>query len=759
MELKKKVMACVLGIAAMFVGVSCTDQKEETQMRSVAKATSVEPTDPERYGVYNFGVACNPTESSFEHIGTSTIDVFVKGNDTPERSFEKSLKSNCNITRTPDTVRVSDGYTAGQQNVSIARKRSGNVERDTVRISVSDGRTLVLPYSAEHANAENYLGVAYTHGHDSLVAASLVNVENHPIVVNGEVGGAEYIKAAYNTTYSVEVSTSAYDGTGKNVGSHKDILKTTAVTLVMADNNTTATEGGYGIEILNETQQKDSVIITTTWADGHSENSSYPIILSRWLKNVEKREVVVASFENQNAETTFTKDEKAEKIVREDDLWTVYGREVVIKKSVTVAGVSETVSYTYYQERAEFHHKSGVKHSFNYVDWQIANYNDDFKVAAISTKSGYDVLNYTNEIRTDYAGFVQMSNEAIDWIKEQVKITGYGVINAVREDKADATYVSLEKIAYMSDGTQQTVGKFSANMPISVKPLTNWVINADVWGVYTSGEFAQELTAKSSDTAEKFFAFNRYTYKYSNKVSGEENAYEVSVANDIVFNDGDVEYTFTNTELSSSKKSEGTSYVGEDDAKTTYSYACVASVTFGATQEVTLPGTIYLAKAQVNPEPDPDPDPDPDPEPNNPVVHTHGKVVDVKFTSTLNEDRSYWKNVCVIVFEDGYRSVGMANNDDMTFDFTMESYKKVNSAVYYNKGWHVSIAADKSSAMTWSDENGKGKRSLEYVAATAMRWNNGHNTIVDVRREGRISEDGYSVTLRLNGLDGQTLNF
>lgn len=104
----------------------------------------------------------------------------------------------------------------------------------------------------------------------------------------------------------------------------------------------------------------------------------------------------------------------------------------------------------------------------------------------------------------------------------------------------------------------------------------------------------------------------------------------------------------------------------------------------------------------------------------------------------------------------------MANNDDTEFNFTMASTKdKVNSAVYYDGEYHPGIASDNKGAncMVWADENGKSRRSLDFISATAQGWNNGHNTVFDERREGKISEDGYSVTLYLNGLACQTLNF
>jgi hypothetical protein len=130
-------------------------------------------------------------------------------------------------------------------------------------------------------------------------------------------------------------------------------------------------------------------------------------------------------------------------------------------------------------------------------------------------------------------------------------------------------------------------------------------------------------------------------------------------------------------------------------------------------------------------------------------------------TSTPNEDRSYWKNVAVIKFEDGYHMIGLADNNDMSFNFTMTSYSDVNSAVYANGQWIPSKAEDSetSRCMIWRDENNAPKRTLDFITATRNAWNNGHNTVSDIRREGKISDGGYTVTFYLNGIAGQKLSF
>lgn len=734
-------MVVVMGMVNVLT--SCTDEKEQVTETRVMKSAPTQTPDPERYMVADWNMVCNASETEFNHLGTSTLNIFVKGNEEAETSFKKSLKSNCSISALSDTVRVDEGTTATQTNVSIDRGYKGG-ENDNVLVTVSDGQTLELPYYAEHANAERWMSVDYNHAHDSLLSARLLKVEDVDFATRGaHRAPAKYVKSIKNRKYYVATTTQAFDANGNKMGAADvDTLVATAIVKILADNNSTNTKTGYGVVVINETQQKDSVVITKTWSDGYSENMTFNTVLNRSLKNIERREVIVSAFNDATYATSFSRVEGGESVVRQDANWTVYGREVVVSKMVSVAGHTEEVRYTYYQERAEFNYE-GISHSFAYVDWQVDNYRDDFKTAAVSEKNGYDQLNYTNEIKTNYLGFIQMSNEEIAWFKESIKITGYGIINAQRHDYTTYTLVSLEKVAYYSDGTSNVVGKYEAQLPISVKALTNWTLTEDVFGVYTSGDLATSLASKSAK-AEKSFSYNQYVSNFSNDVKGQLNKGQVSYPNDIIFNDGDVEYKFANSTLNVSKKNEGTSFVGEDDQKTTYSYACVAGVTFGeSSQEVTLPGTINITKAEPEPE----------------VNHEHGKIIATYMTSTPNENRTFWKNVAVIAFEDGYRMVGMAENDAMSFEFTMSSTKNVNSAVYANGTWMPAIAKDEANCMKWRDENGVKKAVLDYVSATAMAWNNGHNTVNDVRREGKISEDGYSVTFYLNGLAGQTLNF
>lgn len=496
----------------------------------------------------------------------------------------------------------------------------------------------------------------------------------------------------------------------------------------------------YGEKIINDSTKRDSVVI-----DGKVEK----IDLKFTIKAREDREVFVDDFSSPRADEYFSSD-RSLLDSRKEGNWLVYTYVTNPHKGVQVGPTGETVSYETLEEVATY---VPTSHEFTSEGWKVENTSDMFKAATISSKEGFTELDYTNGIKATYTGVssskvVNLTEKIAFFAKGNVPVPGpveldHYEATGQRTDYSTYTNVMVEKFAVYTDGTRESAGKYSANLPISVSPLTNWVLNVDALGTYASNAFSGTQTGMTARTAEKFFSYNNYTYRYANTVAGKENALSVSVPNDIVFKDDDVEYKFNNTSLNVAKGAEKTSLSSEDDSKKTYGYTCVANVTFGASQAVTLPGTINVKKATV-------------PETN----HEHGKVKEVLFTSTPNENRSFYKNVCVIVFEDGYRSIGMAENAAPTFNFTMSSkVVGINSTVYSGGAWIPAKAVDGSSYMTWYDESGKSRRNLDYLTANRDRWNNGHNTVSDVERSAKISNDGYSVTLYRQGNACQTLHF
>jgi hypothetical protein len=461
------------------------------------------------------------------------------------------------------------------------------------------------------------------------------------------------------------------------------------------------------------------------------------------------REVIVENFDNPNAGVSFSSNRRMIDSRREGN-WKIDSYTTDPHKGVEVGSTGETVAYTTYEEIATYIGED-FTYEFTSEGFEVENVSDVFKGAQLSSKDGYTELDYENQIKATYTGHkttkVFNKEETIAFFaKGDVPVPDpeKPTYTTTWDIKYTTTYVtpSWEKIQVNPDGSRETVEKDVANLPIKVTPETNWTLNVDQLGTYVSNAFNKTLISK---TPRKYgnFSCNVYVYRVYNTVDGQMNSVLVEIPGDIVHEKDDEKQEYANTELVVTKGSEATTFSTETSANKIYKHNVVANVTYGATQSVNLPGTVNVKKA-TEPE----------------INHEHGKVREVLFTSTPNENRSSYKNVCVIVFEDGYRSIGMAENAAPTFNFNMSSkVAGINSTVYAGGSWIPAKAVDGSSYMTWYDESGKARRNLDYLTANRDRWNNGHNTVKDVERSAKISNDGYSVTLYRQNSAGQTLHF
>jgi len=490
----------------------------------------------------------------------------------------------------------------------------------------------------------------------------------------------------------------------------------------------------YGEKIINDSTKRDSVIV-----DGEVDK----IDLKFTIRAREDREVFVDDFSNPQADEYFSSDRRLLDSRKEGN-WLVYTYVTNPHKGVQVSSTGETVPYETLEEVATY---VPTSREFKSQGWEVENTSDVFKAAQISSKEGFTELDYTNSIKATYTGVntskvVNLEEKIFFFAKGNVPVPEKYEATGERTDYPTYTTVTYEKFAIYNDGHRESVAKDSENLPIRIVPETNWTINVDNLGTYVSNAFAKTLISKTP-RKQGNFSYNEYCYRVYNTVAGQTNSFLIYVPNDIVREDKDAKKEYANTDLVVAKGSEATTFKSEDDSKKVYAYSVVANVIFGASQNVTLPGTINVKKA-------------------TPANHEHGKVREVLFTSTMNENRSFYKSVCVIVFEDGYRSIGMAENSANAFSFNMSSYTNgVNSTVYTGGKWIPSIAVDENSdgCMVWYDENYSPKRTYDFLSANRNRWNNGHNTVVDVRRSYTIIDGGYGVTLKLNGASGQTLHF
>ena len=104
-------------------------------------------------------------------------------------------------------------------------------------------------------------------------------------------------------------------------------------------------------------------------------------------------------------------------------------------------------------------------------------------------------------------------------------------------------------------------------------------------------------------------------------------------------------------------------------------------------------------------------------------------------TVTPNEDRGDWVYILSLHFTNGTLPIKVYHQQntlslDLSY-FTSNTNPAINSMVYSNGQWINAIAENNTGygAMIWYDEAGTRRRNLDWVTATAMGWNDGHNTV------------------------------
>lgn len=124
-----------------------------------------------------------------------------------------------------------------------------------------------------------------------------------------------------------------------------------------------------------------------------------------------------------------------------------------------------------------------------------------------------------------------------------------------------------------------------------------------------------------------------------------------------------------------------------------------------------------------------------------------GKLLNVQHTTTITEMSGSWVYIVALTFENKFLPIRVSRNGAVTVDInSATSYNQnLNSAVYSNGQWISAIAEDRQAYMIWSDQYGTPKRSLNYVTATAIGWNDGHNTVQNFATSSSISDGTITI--------------
>lgn len=112
---------------------------------------------------------------------------------------------------------------------------------------------------------------------------------------------------------------------------------------------------------------------------------------------------------------------------------------------------------------------------------------------------------------------------------------------------------------------------------------------------------------------------------------------------------------------------------------------------------------------------------------------TYGDYIDNKCTVSLNESCDDYVYTLSLHFQYGTLGIRINRDQDALIVnpnfFIRDSNSSLNSMVYDMGVWYNAIAKDESSRMIWKDHDGTILRSLTHEEASAMDWNDGHNTV------------------------------
>jgi hypothetical protein len=265
--------------------------------------------------------------------------------------------------------------------------------------------------------------------------------------------------------------------------------------------------------------------------------------------------------------------------------------------------------------------------------------------------------------------------------------------------------------------TTESVSHFFA---LSIEKLTNWA-STEENANSTTGAATVNLES-STNEVDGNWSNVREVRKVNTFAtlagSTQENALRASMPNSITFSRDGQTYAFAVLNFNANEAGQNVSKTSESDVATVYGYSDKININFGGRDFAnTLNGQITVEKTL------------------NPDFPEYGKYKFSVATATPDETRTSWYYVLSVHFEKGTlpikigRGATSINLDEAKSLFTSNTNDAINSLVFANGTWMNAMASDEANCMKWKDENGKKRAVLDYVSATAMAWNDGHNTV------------------------------
>jgi hypothetical protein len=400
----------------------------------------------------------------------------------------------------------------------------------------------------------------------------------------------------------------------------------------------------------------------------------------------------------------------------EDGYWKYTNQTRDLSTPVTLSSSTQQNKWISIDPNMFVYEREGETYKFDEITYK-AEENSSSVTGIIEETDTENVYGYTGGIKVTYGSNVKTSTAPGKVIVK--KVVTYSIKNTSLTVNDDYVLAELDFVT-TTDGKDKT-DHYSKSFPKSLMCTTNWSSEESSL-ICTTGSANVKLNSSEniSDGDWSYVRENRnITTTTSLAGSNQTNSWTSIVPNEIVFSKNGVSHNFGTITFSASEAGQNYKETESSASHTIYSYTDKIDVTYGSnTVSSTAPGKILVEKPW---EPD--------------VPAEYGKFKDAIVTATPNENRSSWVYVLSMHFENGTLPIKIergANSINLDFSlFTSNTNGAINSLVWTGGSWVNSIASDEpsNSCMTWRDENGAPKRSLDYVTATSIAWNDGHNTV------------------------------
>jgi hypothetical protein len=392
--------------------------------------------------------------------------------------------------------------------------------------------------------------------------------------------------------------------------------------------------------------------------------------------------------------------------------WTEQTREIDTK--VSLYNSTQTNSWTSKVPNNIVCVHDGLRVEFGEIAYSVTK--QPSQLSLVSSSDNVSVYKYTDHMTIIYGG-KEFAMTAPGKLTIEVAVSGHEIKNKTIEVTADkkvhATLTWVTK--YTDDSTTEEIVEKWINL--KVEELSNWT-STEENANQTTGAANQSLTS-SSTKKDGDWAYVEEVYGINTvatlNASNQTNSWRATVPNRISYTREGQTANFDVLSLLSHENGATTTKISDNQ----YSYKDNIVVTYGGRDfAATAKGTINIEEAW-NPD----------------FPSEWGKFKNMVTTCAPSTDNSTYVYTHSLHFDNGTLLIveekdnAQINGFDASM-FTNDTNPNLNGGCYRRGSWVHSIATDQNDYMLWSNSDNSAIRSLNYITATTMNWNRGHNTVM-----------------------------